>query len=1197
MFTASGDRRRRGRLPALVSLLLILASALPFGAPAVLAADPHGGAPRLLSETTATVDVGADAVVPAGFTDTTLYSGLTAPIAVRFSPDGRVFVAEKSGIIKVFASLTATTPTVFADLRSQVHNFWDRGLLGFTLAPGFPTTPYVYVMYARDAPVGGNPPSWNDACPTPPGPTTDGCTITGRLSRLTAAGDTMTGSEQVLITDWCQQYPSHSVGDLRFGPDGALYATAGDGASFTFVDWGQGGGGTGSPTPRNPCGDPPGGSGGAMSPPTAEGGALRSQSLRRPAGEPVVLNGSVIRVDAATGVALADNPLIGNANANARRIVGIGLRNPFRFTFRPGTSELWIGDVGDGTYEEINRIVNPKAATTANAGWPCYEGPNRHPGYDSANVNICESLYTTPTGLLAPYYAYPHSGKVVTGETCPTGSSSISGLAFYDAGTYPASYAGTLFFTDHSRNCIWAMRAGSNGLPDKNQISTFVAAASNPVGLEIGPGGDLYYVDHEGGAIHRVIYSATNRPPVAVIQAGPLAGLLPLAVAFDGTGSSDPDPGDTLTYRWDLDGDGTFGDGLLALAARTYTTAGLYHVGLRVTDSRGLSSTTFVDIAAGTSAPVPVIDTPAASLAWAVGDTIAFSGHATASNGAAIPASGLTWTVILHHCPSDCHNHTVQTISGVASGSISAPDHDYPSTLELRLTATDSFGVAAATSVDLSPKTATLAIASNPAGISIGVGTAAAAAAPFSRTVIANSLNSVSAPPSQVIGGTLWTFSAWSDGGAAAHNVTVPAAGLNLTATYLQSAGTTSYLSDLPYTVVANGWGPVEKDRSNGENGAGDGNPLTLNGTVYAKGLGAHAASDIRSTLGGTCTSFTAKVGVDDEMGANGSVVFQVWADGVKLADSGLMTALTATKTLTADVTGRTTLQLVITNGGDNVTADHGDWADAQLTCGGAPQDTTPPTVSSTNPANAATNVAVSVAPKVVFSEGLNAATVTSANLTLTPAGGSAVGATVSYDAATRTATLQPSAALAPATTYTLLVKGGATGIADVAGNRLVGNPSTTFTTAAGGSTTSYLSDLPYTVVANGWGPVEKDRSNGENGAGDGNPLTLNGTVYAKGLGAHAASDIRSTLGGTCTSFTAKVGVDDEMGANGSVVFQVWADGVKLADSGLMTALTATKTLTADVTGRTTLQLVITNGGDNVTADHGDWADAQLTCG
>ena len=170
-------------------------------------------------------------------------------------------MAEKSGLIKVFDNLADTTPTVFADLRTNVHNFWDRGLLGMELHPQFPAQPYVYVLYTHDAAIGGTAPRWgtagatSDGCPTPPGSTDDGCVVSGRLSRLQANGNVMTGSEQVLIEDWCQQYPSHSMGTLEFGADGALYVTGGDGASFNFVDYGQDG------NPVNPCGDPPGGAG------------------------------------------------------------------------------------------------------------------------------------------------------------------------------------------------------------------------------------------------------------------------------------------------------------------------------------------------------------------------------------------------------------------------------------------------------------------------------------------------------------------------------------------------------------------------------------------------------------------------------------------------------------------------------------------------------------------------------------------------------------------------------------------------------------------------------------------------------------------------------------------------------------------------------------------------------------------------
>src|SRR5262249_56921769 len=121
-----------------------------------------------------TGSVPASGGAPAGFSESTVFSGLNSPTTLRFSPDGRVFVAEKSGLIKVFDSLTDTTPTVFADLRTEVYNFWDRGLLGLALDPQFPMNPWVYVSYTRDAELGGTPPLWGSprgtSGPGPPPP-------------------------------------------------------------------------------------------------------------------------------------------------------------------------------------------------------------------------------------------------------------------------------------------------------------------------------------------------------------------------------------------------------------------------------------------------------------------------------------------------------------------------------------------------------------------------------------------------------------------------------------------------------------------------------------------------------------------------------------------------------------------------------------------------------------------------------------------------------------------------------------------------------------------------------------------------------------------------------------------------------------------------------------------------------------------
>ncbi len=631
---------------------------------------------------------------------------------------------------------------------------------------------------------------------------------------------------------------------------------------------------------------------------------------------------------------------------------------------------------------------------------------------------------------------------------------------------------------------------------------------------------------------------------------------------------------------------------------------------------------------------------------------------------------------------------------------MTAPDHPYPSYLELQLTATDSAGRTASASVALQPKTVGLAIGSVPSGLSLIVSGNDPAQTPYTATVIANSSQSLIAPETQVVGSTTYVFSGWSDGGAATHDIVAPTGGASYTATYA-AGSTTSYLSDLAYSAVANGWGPVEKDLSNGEQAAGDGHPITLNGVVYAKGLGTHAASDVRYTMGGTCSLFTATVGVDDEVGANGSVVFQVFTDGTKVYDSGLLTGSSPSGTVSLNVTGKTALQLVVTNGGDNIDFDHADWADAKLTCGST-TDTTPPSVTGTSPANGATGVASSIAPSATFSEAIDPTTISTTTMTLTnQATSAAVAGSVAYNGTSHVATFSPSAALAAGTTYLARVKGGSTGVKDLAGNALAADVTWTFTTAAltasqvrietaangtgtvvpaqslatgsaitgyaisrdsaggfianvpanwsltsisggvvatdlvvagdaksatftghaagsaiihpavsgltsvnsgtitvtAGSTTSYLSDLAYSAVANGWGPVEKDLSNGEQAAGDGHPITLNGVVYAKGLGTHAASDVRYTMGGTCSLFTATVGVDDEVGANGSVVFQVFTDGTKVYDSGLLTGSSPSGTVSLNVTGKTALQLVVTNGGDNIDFDHADWADAKLTCG
>jgi PKD repeat protein len=418
-----------------------------------------------------------------------------------------------------------------------------------------------------------------------------------------------------------------------------------------------------------------------------------------------------------------------------------------------------------------------------NLGWPCYEGAGRQPGYDGANLSVCENLYGASGAVTAPYYAYNHSSQVVPNETCPSGGSSISGLEFAAAqNTYPAEYDGALFFADYSRDCIWAMLEGGDGQPAPGLIRTFVAPASNPVHLETGPDGDLFYVDFGGGTIRRIEYVSTNRAPTAVAQATPTTGSAPLTVAFDGTESSDPDL-DTLTYAWDLDGDGAFDDSTAAQPTFTYTSQGSYTATLRVTDPDGASDTDSVTITVGNTPPTATITTPTADTTWKVGDTINFSGSAADQQDGPLPPSALTWSLVLQHCPSNCHAHPIQDFVGVSSGSFVAPDHQYPSYLELWLTATDSGGRTDTEVVRLDPQTVTLTFQTIPGGLELTVN-GVLTKATFSRTVIVGSANTVSAPDPQNKGKKSYNFQSWSDGGAQTHNIVAPATATTYTARF-----------------------------------------------------------------------------------------------------------------------------------------------------------------------------------------------------------------------------------------------------------------------------------------------------------------------------------------------------------------------------------------------------------------------------
>jgi alpha-galactosidase len=289
---------------------------------------------------------------------------------------------------------------------------------------------------------------------------------------------------------------------------------------------------------------------------------------------------------------------------------------------------------------------------------------------------------------------------------------------------------------------------------------------------------------------------------------------------------------------------------------------------------------------------------------------------------------------------------------------------------------------------------------------------------------------------------------------------------------------------DLPWLFSSNGWGPAERNLSNGEAGSGDGRTLAVNGTSYAKGIGVHADSAVHLYLGKSCPLFTASVGIDDEITeAIASARFQVYGDGKLLAYSGLKRAADGPTRLVVPTGGYSTLELRVTDGRDNgINYDHADWGAATLTCTGT------------------------------------------------------------------------------------------------------GNGSN-------------VSDLSWAASSNGWGPAERNQSNGEAGASDGVVPTVGGVSYVKSVGVHASADVTLTLGGSCERFTASAGVDGEVAAFApSVVFSVIADGVTLYTSPTVTTASGAVPIDLNVTGRSSLRLVVSDAGNGITHDHANWAGARLTC-
>jgi len=354
--------------------------------------------------------------VPTGFTDK-LVAKINNPTSLAIAPDGRVFVAQKEGKIRVIKKgqllrkpfLTLTTNTSFS-----------RGLLGITFAPNFSTNHYVYVFYTATSP-----------------------NLHNRVSRFTANGDVaVAGSEKVLldlpdIPDPTQG--AHYGGSLRFGADGKLYVGVGDGDN------------------------------------NASDAKLHrySQSLDN-------LNGKILRINS-DGTIPTDNPFYGPTSGDDR-IWALGLRQPISLDIQSGAGRMFVNEVGEDSWEEINEV-----AQGANYGWPDYEGFAPSP----------PSLQNYQDPLLA----YPHPDVV---SSAPATGCSITGGAFYDPATATnsfASYQGKYFYTDYCSGWIRVFD------PSSGTDGAFASRIVKPVDLEVGDNGSLYY-----------LYRGSSSVPAAVRQ-------------------------------------------------------------------------------------------------------------------------------------------------------------------------------------------------------------------------------------------------------------------------------------------------------------------------------------------------------------------------------------------------------------------------------------------------------------------------------------------------------------------------------------------------------------------------------------------------------------------------------------------------------------------------------------------------------
>jgi glucose/arabinose dehydrogenase len=636
------------------------------------------------------------ATVPTGFSDALLAGGLTAPTAMAIAPDGRVFVCEQRGTLRVIKNgVLLSTPF----LSLNVDSGGERGLLGIAFDPGFASNHFVYVYY-----------------------TTNTGTHHNRVSRFTANGDVVVaGSELVLLNLPGLNASNHNGGALHFGPDGMLYIAVGDNDN----------------------------SSNAQSMSTTFGKLLRINK-----------DGSIP----------SSNPFFSSTSGNNRAIWARGLRNPYTFAFDPGSSLMFINDVGESTWEEINDGI-----AGANYGWPTTEGPTSNPSFRS------------------PRYAYMHSGGTLEG--C-----AITGGTFYNppAKPFPAAYHGDYFFADYCSGWIARLEPASG-----NSVSIFATGGSAIVDLRVDDAGVLYYLDRgNGGPGAGGVYTITyeNSAPGIVTQPAsttvPVGATATFTVAASGTGP--------FTYQWQRNSASIAG-----ATASSYTTPPVQQsddgAAFRVIVSNQsgsiTSSAAILTVTAGSSgAPTATITQPAAGTLYTGGMTVNIAGTATDPEDGTLPASAFTWRVDFHH---DTHLHPFLSGSGARTASFVVPTTGEVSAnvwYRIHLTVRDSSGQTNATFVDLQPRKSMITLATSPAGMQLTLDGQPTGATTVQGVV---GIERTIGAATQTVGGVVYEFVSWSDGGAATHNINTQATATTYTATFRQVEQPGCTVPGAPVNLVA----------------------------------------------------------------------------------------------------------------------------------------------------------------------------------------------------------------------------------------------------------------------------------------------------------------------------------------------------------------------------------------------------------